>query len=134
MASHYGGARYPAGELEGLTDGSYCGTLARVRVVSDAKYGYNNCIETRCEIVLKKIQFTSCPLLPLLLANYQNILKNTCKNEPGKRLNKPVPERQGRNEYRPIEGIDTNVLSYYVMFPCTIVEMSIARLRALTQL
>ena len=54
MASHYGGARYPAGELEGLTDGSYCGTLARVRVVSDAKYGYNNCIETRCEIVLKK--------------------------------------------------------------------------------
>ena len=107
MASHYGGARYPAGELEGLTDGSYCGALARVRVVSDAKYGYNNCIETRCEIVLKKIQFTSCPLLPMFLANYQNILKNTCRNEPGKRLIKPVPERQGRNEHRPTKGIDT---------------------------
>ena len=57
MASHYGGARYPAGELEGLTDGSYCGALARVRVVSDAKYGYNNCIETDVKLYLKKYNF-----------------------------------------------------------------------------
>ena len=69
---------------------------------------YNNYIENP-KNVLKKVHSAFCPLLALFQANYQNILKNTCRNEPGKRLNKPVPERQGRNEYRPIEGIDTNV-------------------------
>ena len=69
---------------------------------------YNNYIENP-KNVLKKVQSAFCPLLALFQVNYQNILKNTCRNEPGKRLNKPVPERQGRNEYRPIKGIDTPI-------------------------
>ena len=69
---------------------------------------YNNYIENP-KNVLRKVQSAFCPLLALFQVNYQNILKNTCRNEPGKRLNKPVPERQGRNEYRPIKGIDTGL-------------------------
>ena len=92
---------------------------------------YNNYIENP-KNVLKKVQSAFCPLLALFQVNYQNILKNTCKNEPGKRLNKPVPERQGRNENRPIKGIDTDVP--YVKSGINVVEMRIARLRALTQL
>ena len=67
---------------------------------------YNNYIENPKNI-LKKVQSAFCPLLAPFQVNYQNILKNTCRNEPAKRLNKPVPERQGRNENRPIKGIDT---------------------------
>ena len=70
---------------------------------------YNNYIENP-KNVLKKVQSAFCPLLALFQANYQNILKNTCRNEPGKQLNKPVPGRQGRNEHRPIKGIDTPFL------------------------
>ena len=93
---------------------------------------YNNYIENP-KNVLKKVQSAFCPLLAPFQVNYQNILKNTCRNEPGKRLNKPVPERQGRNEYRPIKGIDT---TYDAMKLTNLeeVEMRIARLRALTQL
>ena len=69
---------------------------------------YNNYIENP-KNVLKKVHSAFCPLLALFQANYQNILKNTCRNEPGKQLNKPVPGRQGRNEHRPIKGIDTTL-------------------------
>ena len=64
-------------------------------VVSDAKYGYNNCVDTDVKLYLKNTIY----ILP----------ENTCRNEPGKRLNKPVPGRQGRNEHRPIKGIDTTL-------------------------
>ena len=90
------------------TDGPYLSIrrtcCAGVDSVTDCDY--NNYIENP-KNVLKKVQSAFCPLLALFQANHQNILKNTCRNEPGKRLNKPVPERQGRNEYRPIKGIDT---------------------------
>ena len=78
---------------------------------------YNNYIENP-KNVLKKVHSAFCPLLALFQANYQNILKNTCRNEPGKRLNKPVPERQGRNEYRPIEGIDTLLVHMIIKKMC----------------
>jgi hypothetical protein len=42
---------------------------------------YNNYIENP-KNVLKKVQSAFCPLLALFQANYQNILKNTCRNEP----------------------------------------------------
>ena len=77
-----------------------------VGVDSDTDCDYNNYIE-KSKNVLKKVQSAFCPLLALFQVNYQNILKNTCRNEPGKRLNKPVPERQGRNGICPTEGIDT---------------------------
>ena len=67
---------------------------------------YNNYIENP-KNVLKKVQSAFCPLLALFQVNYQNILKNTCRNKPGKRLNKPVPEGQGRNRICPTKGIDT---------------------------
>ena len=67
---------------------------------------YNNYIENP-KNVLRKVQSAFCPLLALFQVNYQNILKNTCRNKPAKRLNKPVPERQGRNRICPTKGIDT---------------------------
>ena len=109
------------------TDGPYLSIrrtcCAGVDSVTDCDY--NNYIENP-KNVLKKVQSAFCPLLALFQVNYQNILKNTCRNEPGKRLNKPVPERQGRNENRPIKGIDT--FEFFLICLLTIfVEMSIAR-------
>ena len=57
-----------------------------------------------------KKQFIFCPLLTLVVVNYQTTLKITRKNEPAKRLKQPVLRGQGRNEGCPIEGIDTSVL------------------------
>ena len=115
------------------TDGPYLSIrrtcCAGVDSVTDCDY--NNYIEN-LKNVLKKVQSAFCPLLVLFQVNHQNIPKNTCRNEPGKRLNKPVPERQGKNEYRPIEGIDTASFSASSLAISASVEMSIARLRALT--
>ena len=54
-----------------------------------------------------KKQFVFCPLLALVVVNYQITLKITCINEPAKRLKQLVLRGQGRNEDCPIEGIDT---------------------------
>ena len=88
----------------------------RVSVDYDMSDDYNIFIEF-LEIVLEKIQFVFCPLLPPIWDNYQNILKNTCRNEPGKWLKQLVPGGQGRNEDCPTEGIDT-ILSVSIIFGC----------------
>ena len=46
---------------------------------------YNSVIEFLVNCTLK-VQFVFCPLLAPVWAIFQNILKNTCRNEPGKRL------------------------------------------------
>ena len=79
-----------------------------------------------------KKQFTFCPLLALVVVNYQTTLIITCKNEPAKRLKQPVLRGQGRNEVRPTEDIDTDWKSTVVVL--FFVEMRIARQRALTPL
>lgn len=76
-----------------------------VSVDSVTDCNYNNYIES-LKNVLKKVQFASCLLLTLFRPNYQNILKNACRNKPARRLNKPVPEGQGRNGICPTKGID----------------------------
>ena len=78
---------------------------------------YNNYIENP-KNVLKKVQSAFCPLLALFQVNYQNILKNACRNKPGKRLNKPVPEGQGRNRICPTKGIDTEIFRILLSYLC----------------
>ena len=71
--------------------------------------------------------------MSLIVVNYQITLKNTCKNEPAKRLKQPVLRRQGRNGDCPTEGIDTIVTCVSKLL-ITGVEMGIARQRALTHI
>ena len=80
---------------------------------------------------IQKKQFTFYPLLALVIVYYQTTLKNTCKNEPAKRLKQPVLRGQGRNEGCPTEGIDTRLMGY-TKDDSNQVEMRIARQRALT--
>ena len=65
------------------------------------------------KIVSQKIQSVLCPLLASVLVNYQNILKNTCKNRCYNPHKHWISGGVGRKESRPIQGIDTH------MFFCT---------------
>ena len=47
---------------------------------------YNNAIESLVKLYSEKYNFAFCPLLAPVWAIFQNILKNTCRNGPGKRL------------------------------------------------
>ena len=100
----------------------------RVSVDYDMSDDYNIFIEF-LDNCTQKVQFAFCPHLPPIWDNYQNILKNTCRNEPGKWLKQLVPEGQGRNEDCPIEGIDTRFADEPSQ-KFLHVEMRIARQRA----
>jgi len=77
-------------------------------------YGVSNDYNYAIEFLkncIRKVQFAFCPLLTPMWTDYQNILKNTCRNEPGKWLKQLVSGRKGRNEDCPTEGIDTSAPS-----------------------
>ena len=65
-------------------------------------------------------------------ANYQNILIITYKNEPGKPCYRRVSRGYRRNATSPIKGIDTVIVHVFPLQQLDVVEMQLARLRALT--
>ena len=80
--------------------------IDRVSVDSDMSDDYNIFIEF-LEDCARKNTIRLLPTFAPIWDNYQNILKNTCRNGPGKWLKQLVPKGQGRNEDCPTEGIDT---------------------------